>query len=164
MKAARGVAGWVTGFLQGRGTMTKKLALLVGVSLIAGAGLGYAASHANQGTISVYDESAWKEIRPGSPVSVMPLWGDSSKGEHGRLLKLPAGFVAPDHAHTGDYHGINLTGTWRHSFDGGEERELPPGSYVFQPGMAMHGDACVGPEDCVLFLHQHEKADFVPKE
>ena len=48
--------------------------------------------------------------------------------------------------------------------DGGEERELPPGSYVFQPGGAMHGDACVGPEDCVLFLHQHEKADFIPKE
>ena len=70
--------------------MTKKLALLVGVSLIAGAGLGYAASHANQGTISVYDESAWKEIRPGSPVSVMPLWGDSSKGEHGRMKEQNA--------------------------------------------------------------------------
>ena len=144
--------------------MTKKLALLVGVLLIGAAGLGYAAGAANHGTMSAYSEAAWKEIRPGSPVSVMPLWGDASTGEHGRLLKLPAGFVAPDYAHTGDYHGINLTGTWRHSFDGGEERELPPGSYVFQPGMAIHGDACVGPEDCVLVLHQHEKADFIPKE
>ena len=62
--------------------------------------------------------------------------------------KLPAGFVAPIHAHTGDYYGVNLTGTWRHSFDGGDQKELPPGSYVFQPGMGFHGDACPGPEDC----------------
>ena len=144
--------------------MSKKRSLLLGVSLIAAAGLGYAAGHANQGTMSAANEQEWKEIRPGSPVEVITLWGDPSTGEFGRLLKLPAGFVAPIHAHTGDYHGINLTGTWRHSFEEGKGRELSPGSYVFQPGMAMHGDACVGSEDCVLFLHQHEKADFIPKE
>ena len=55
-------------------------------------------------------------------------------------------------------------GTWRHSFDGAEERDLPPGSYVFQPKMGMHVDACVGPEDCILFIHQHAKGDFIPKQ
>jgi dissimilatory sulfite reductase (desulfoviridin) alpha/beta subunit len=25
-----------------------------------------------------------------------------------------------------------------------------PGSYVFQPGMGWHGDACIGPEDCTF--------------
>jgi quercetin dioxygenase-like cupin family protein len=80
------------------------------------------------------------------------------------LLKIPPGFVAPIHAHTGDYHGVNLAGTWRHSFDGGAERDLPPGSYVFQPGMGMHGDACVGSEECVLFIHQYVKGDFIPKQ
>jgi len=144
--------------------MTKTFPLLVGLSLVAAAGLGYAAGQADHGTMSAFNEMEWKENRPGSPVRVVVLWGDPSQGEHGRLLKLPAGFVAPVHAHTGDYHGINLTGTWRHSFEDGEERELPPGSHVFQPGMAMHGDSCVGPEDCILFLHQHEKADFIPKE
>ena len=92
------------------------------------------------------------------------LWGDRSKGEYAMLLKVPAGFVAPIHTHTGDYHGVNLAGTWRHSFAGGEERALPPGSYVFQPGLGMHGDACVGPEDCILFIHQHVKGDFIPKQ
>jgi hypothetical protein len=59
---------------------------------------------------------------------------------------------------------MNLTGTWRHSFDGVAEKTMPPGSYVFQPGMGMHGDSCVGPEDCILFVHQHVKGDFIPKQ
>ena len=31
-------------------------------------------------------------------------------------------------------------------------RELPPGSFVFQPGGDMPGDAFIGPEDCVIML------------
>ena len=146
-----------------RSTMTKK-SLLFGTALIAAATLGYAASHAQVGMMTAANEMEWQELAPNSPLKVVTLWGDSSQGESARLIKFPAGFVAPIHAHTGDYHGINLTGTWRHSFDGGEERELPPGSYVFQPGTAFHGDACVGPEDCILLLHQHVKSDFIPKE
>ena len=147
--------------------MTKKLSLMVAVSLIAAAGLGYAAGNANIGTMGALDDVQWQEIRPGSPVSLSVLWGDPTANDHGRLIRLPAGFVVPIHAHTGDYHAVNLTGTWRHSFEEGqerEERELPTGSYVFQPGTAMHGDSCVGPEDCVLFLHQHEPADFIAQE
>jgi len=46
------------------------------------------------------------------------------------------------YVHTGDYHGINLTGNGRHSFGGGDERDLPVGFYVFQTGIGMHGDSC----------------------
>jgi Domain of unknown function (DUF4437) len=143
--------------------MNKK-SLLVGVSLIAAAGLGYASDSAKVGTMSAPDQMQWQEIGPGSPLKIVMLWGDRTKGEYAMLLKLPAGFVAPIHAHTGDYHGMNLTGTWHHSFDGGEERDLPPGSYLFQPGMGMHGDACIGPDDCILFIHQYVKGDFIPKQ
>ena len=142
----------------------KKKPLVLGLSLIAAAGFGYAAGSASDGTMTAAGEMQWTETSPGSPLKLTILWGDRSKGEYAMLLKMPAGFVAPIHAHTGDYHGMNLTGTWRHSFDGGEQRDLPPGSYVFQPGMGMHGDACVGPEDCILFVHQHVKGDFIPKQ
>lgn len=145
--------------------MPRKLALLVGAAMLASAGLGYAAGHNDHGTIVAWDEVEWAPIREGSPVSVFVLWGDPSSGAHGRLLTLPAGFNAPIHAHTGDYHGINLAGTWLHSFDAtGESRELPPRSYVFQPGGEMHGDACLGTEDCVIFLTQDVAGDFIPKE
>ena len=142
----------------------RKKHLLFGLSLIAAAGIGYAAGSANDGAMTAAGEMEWVEVGPGSPLKMVTLWGDRTKGEYAMLLKMPAGFVAPIHAHTGDYHGMNLSGTWRHSFDGGAERDLPPGSYVFQPGMGMHGDACVGPEDCVLFIHQHVKGDFIPKQ
>jgi quercetin dioxygenase-like cupin family protein len=115
------------------------------------------------GTMTSPDEMKCKEFAPGTGVDLCVLWGNRDKGEYAMMVRIPAGFAAPIHAHTGDYHGINVAGVWRHSFDGGEERDLPPGSYVFQPGSGFHGDACVGPEDCILFIHQHTKGDFIPK-
>ena len=137
---------------------------LFGLSLVAAVGFGGQAARAADGKMTAADELQWQEAAPGSPLKLVVLWGDRSKGEYAMLLKMPAGFSAPIHAHTGDYHGINLTGNWRHLFDGGEQRNLPPGSYVFQPGMGMHGDDCIGPEDCILFIHQHVKGDFIPKQ
>ena len=137
---------------------------LLGFLLLAAIGFGGTAAGAGSGVMTAFDEVEWREAAPGSPLMIAVLWGDRSQGEYAMLLKLPAGFVAPTHAHTGDYHGVNLTGIWRHSFDGGEERTLPPGSYVFQPGMGWHGDACVGPDDCILFIHNNAKADFILKQ
>jgi ChrR-like protein with cupin domain len=149
--------------LTGRRVMTKKQ-LMLGLFLAVVAGFGYAADSGKTGTMIPADEMEWKELNPGSPVKMAPLWGDRSVGEYAMLLKIPAGFVAPIHAHTGDYYGMNVKGNWRHSFDGGEEKDLPQGSYVLQPGMGWHGDACIGPEDCILFIHQHVKGDFIPKQ
>jgi quercetin dioxygenase-like cupin family protein len=143
--------------------MSKK-ALLLGFSLIATVGFGGPAARAGEGTMTPAGQMQWQEMAPGSPLKIVILWGDRSKGEYAMLVKLPAGYVAPIHAHTGDYYGVNVAGTWRHSFEGGEDRALPPGSYVFQPGLGMHGDACVGPEDCIVFIHQHVKGDFIPKQ
>ena len=145
---------------------TLLLPAVMGVAaLAAAAGLARADGHMNHGTMVALDEVEWHPSRPGSPVSIAVLSGDPATGAHVRLVLLPAGFTAPDHAHTGAYHGVNLTGTWKHTFlETGESRELPPGSYVFQPGGEMHGDACVGPEDCVLMLRQSVAADFILPE
>ena len=78
------------------------------------------------------------------------------------FLKLPAGSEGGLHAHTGDYHGINVQGTWVRTIEGDPvEKELPPGSYVFQPGGQFHNDRCAGPEDCVLFIHQNTMGDLL---
>ena len=102
-------------------------------------------------------------LAPGQPVVV---WGDRAQpGEdgYGMFLVLPAGVEVGMHAHTGDYYGINLRGTWVRTVEGDPvEKELPPGSYVFQPGGQFHNDRCAGPDDCVLFLHQHAAGDFIP--
>jgi hypothetical protein len=67
------------------------------------------------------------------------------------------------HAHTLDYYAVNVQGTWVHTEgDTNPPKELPVGSYVFQPGKQMHNDVCKGKTDCIVFIHQHGKGDFIP--
>ena len=141
------------------------LALAVaGAAALAGAAPGLAGGHAETGVMIALDEVEW-QARPRSPVEVAVLAGDPATGAHVRLVKLPPGWTASDRMHTGAYRGVNPTGTWKHTFlDTGEARELPPGSFVFQTGGIMHGDACVGPEDCIPMLSQDVAADFILPE
>ena len=146
-------------------TIRKKLvATLV---LVAVAAVSYAAGAAKgkTGVLMSAPEIQWEPYGPGNPLQVAKLWGDRTKGgDYGMLLKMPAGGEAGMHAHTGDYHGINLQGTWVHTFEGDTSapKELPPGSYVMQPGKQNHNDVCKGKVDCIIFVHQHAKGDFIP--
>ena len=142
----------------------KLFSFFMTAALLATMGTG-SAYIVERGIMISLDEVEWQPVREGSPIDVAVLSGDPATGAHVRLVRLPAGYVVPVHAHTGDYNGINLTGTWKHTFtETGEERELPPGSYVFQPGGEMHSDACIGPEDCILLLQQSVPADFILQE
>ena len=126
--------------------------------------LGHAAGHKDHGSMVALDDVERAPARPGSPVGIAALAGDPATGAHVRLVELLAGYAAPDRARTGGYRGVSLTGTWRHTFlETGESRELPPGSYVFQPGGEMHGDACVGDVNCVPMPSQSVAADFIPR-
>jgi anti-sigma factor ChrR (cupin superfamily) len=130
--------------------------LVTGVSHIAGA------IAAGDGVMSSADTLTWEKFGD-SPIKVAKLWGDRDKGAYGMLFKLPPGFKAGVHAHTADYNGINLTGTWVHTMNG-ETKELPPGSHVMQPGGQFHDDSCKGPEECILLIQQDAKGDFIPEK
>jgi anti-sigma factor ChrR (cupin superfamily) len=95
---------------------------------------------------------------------VAPLWGDRAKGnDHGWLLKIPGGFKAGGHSHTAAYHAVAIQGGWIHTNDATEKgRDYPAGSYVYQPGKAVHNDICKGPGECIVFVHQHGPNDFIP--
>lgn len=105
----------------------------------------------------------WEPFAAGAPVDVAPLWGDRTKpDEFGMFLRLRAGQETGMHAHTADYRGVNVQGIWVRTIQGDPvPKELPPGSYVFQPGKQFHNDMCKGPVDCVLFIHQHSMADVI---
>lgn len=136
--------------------------LLFGTLLVSVAGVSYIAGAigASKGGMMSSDAMTWEKFGD-SPLKVAKLWGDRDQGAYGMLFKLPAGFKAGPHAHTADYNGISLAGTWVHTMDG-ETKELPPGSYVMQPGGQYHDDSCKGPEECVLFIMQNAKGDFIP--
>ena len=118
----------------------------------------------DHGVMIALDEVEWTPIEgvPGAALAV--LWGDPYAGASVRLVKSQPGSALPRHIHTGDYHAVNLSGTWRHAPDNGEGRDLPPGSYVFQPGGETHTDACVGTEECIVLIQQSEPADYIPVE
>jgi quercetin dioxygenase-like cupin family protein len=134
------------------------LAGVAGVSYVAGAIGG------GQGVMVPVEQLVFEPAGPGSPVGVAKLWGDRSQGEYGALFKIPAGFEAGLHAHSADYHAINVQGTWVHTMGDGTTKELPVGSYVMQPGGENHNDVCKGPGDCILFIHQKTKGDYIPAE
>lgn len=100
-----------------------------------------------------------------SPMSV-PLWGDMQKEANGWLIKLKAGFAGTHHTHTGDYHGVVLSGGPSHLLDGQKKATThTPGTYWTIPGGVAHTSQCLGKDDCVMLVHFNDgKADFAPAE
>ena len=133
--------------------------------MVAVASLAYAAGAAKgkQPVNIAASELQWDDYAPGTPLKVTKLWGDRTKGgEYAMLLRMPPNFEAGLHTHTQDYHAVTVSGNWVHTNADGTGKELPPSSYVFQPGKQPHNDLCKGPSECILFIHQHGKGDFMP--
>lgn len=89
------------------------------------------------------------------------LWGDSSKGGHGSLLRLPQGFVSPSHLHTGDYDAVVIEGMVSNVEAGKKAIPLGPGSYFVQKGKINHVTSCLSKTPCLLYITQREAFDFI---
>lgn len=96
------------------------------------------------------------------PLKAAPGFGDLSKGAHSTFVKLPAGFVSPLHTHTEDYYGVVVTGVVANEVDAAaKDRPLPPGSYWFQKGRASHVTKCLSANECVVFITQPGRFDYL---
>jgi|307.fasta_scaffold140175_2 hypothetical protein len=91
-----------------------------------------------------------------------PAYGDLGKGRHGTFIRMPAKFVSPLHNHTADYFGIVIQGVGVNSQPGNAEVPLPVGSYWFQKGKENHVTKCISDTDCLFFIYQGDKFDYVP--
>lgn len=144
--------------------MTIKRKLTSALILATVAGLSYAAGAAKAPVNTPAGELKFEPIMPNAPVQMAILWGDRNKGgDYGMLLKIPVGSDSGLHAHSADYHGVTVQGTWVHTNEGEPAHELPPGSHVMQPAKQFHSDNCKGTTDCIVFVHQHAKGDYIPK-
>jgi hypothetical protein len=144
--------------------MKKALKLFVAVVAVSMVGAVSYAAGAKKSMMVATGEMKWEPMAPGVPLQIATLWGDRTKGESGILLKMPGGFDSGMHAHTADYHAVLISGAWTHTEEGQTEapKELSPGGYVMQTGKKMHNDSCKAGADCIIFVHQHAKADFIP--
>jgi len=101
------------------------------------------------------DQIPRREQTPESSAQTATLWGDRATGAAGVLIRAPGGFHAGVHAHTSDYQGIVVAGTWAHSVGAIDER-LPAGSHWFQPARELHDDRCVSQEACIVLIYSSE--------
>ena len=91
-----------------------------------------------------------------------PAYGDLSKGPHGTFIKMPTGFVSPVHTHTEDYWGVVISGVAANGLPGSKDVQLPVGSYWFQKGGEAHVTKCLSPNECIFFISQGGKFDYIP--
>jgi anti-sigma factor ChrR (cupin superfamily) len=75
---------------------------------------------------------------------------------------MPAGFVSAEHTHTQDYYAVVVKGIGANDPAGAKPKPLPVGSYWFQRGEENHVTRCLSKTDCLFFIVQPGKFDYVP--
>ena len=88
-------------------------------------------------------------------------YGDLAHGAHGTFIKMPAGFVSKVHTHTDDYWGVVISGVAVNGKPGSTDVPLPVGSYWLQKGGESHVTKCISSNECIFFISQREKFDYV---
>jgi quercetin dioxygenase-like cupin family protein len=108
------------------------------------------------------DELKWVPNPSNAEVLMAVAWGDPAKGSHGAFHKFKPGFNAGLHTHSADLRIAVISGTMIAATEGGPEKKLPPGSYVYQPHTVKHVTKCDTGSECVIFVAANGKFDLVP--
>ncbi len=98
-------------------------------------------------------------------VAFAALLGDRFAEPYMAMVRLPAGLVSPPHTKSANMFGVMISGSMVHSpfgADPSEETVLPEGSFYKIPKDLPHVSKCVSDVDCVTFLYQDGKFDFLP--
>jgi hypothetical protein len=91
-------------------------------------------------------------------------YGDLSRAAHGTFIKMPAGFVSDVHTHSEDYYGVVISGVGVNVQGTKNDVALPVGSYWLQKGGEPHVTKCISPNECIFFISQPGKFDYVPHQ
>ena len=126
-----------------------------------------AVSHAADNRISVSTPAASIQFGPtgvktgAGELKAGPAYGNLATGKHGTFIRMPAGFISPLHTHTQDYFGVVISGVGVNTQNGKEEIKLSAGSYWFQRGKEPHVTKCVSDSECLFFIYQPGKFDYL---
>ena len=127
----------------------------------------FAADVASTETASIINSPAslliWETSDEG--VGFAPLTGDRFNEAYMAMVRLPAGLVSPAHIKTSNMFGVVVSGTLSHlavGADPASEVSLSEGSFYKVPAGIAHISKCISDTDCVTFLYQDGKFDFLP--
>ena len=105
-----------------------------------------------------------KGVDPKTEITAANAFGTFNQSAHGAFFKFSPGFVSPLHSHTADYFGVVIQGVGVNTQPGKAEVALPVGSYYFQKGGEVHVTKCLTETECVFFVNQTGKFDFMKAE
>jgi quercetin dioxygenase-like cupin family protein len=147
--------------------MTGRWRTIVGIAaaVMFARSVDLAGAEPKKPVILAADEIQWGHV-PGAPPDAkgMTLWGDPAKGPHGALHKFEAGASVPLHTHSSDLRVVVISGTMITSPEGGPERKLPAGSYLFLPSTYKHITKCDTGSECIFMVDANGKFDVKPVE
>ena len=106
---------------------------------------------------------AWETSEEG--VGFAALVGERFNEAYIAMVKLPAGLVSPPHVKSANMFGVVVSGTITHLTIGADSAlEIPllEGAFYKVPAGVGHVSKCISDVDCVTFLYQDGKFDFVP--
>ena len=96
-------------------------------------------------------------------VAFAALVGDRFEEPYMAMVRLPSGLVSPAHTKSANIFGVVVAGIMTHNAVGAETgTALPSGSFYKIPKDVPHISQCVSKVDCVTFLYQDGKFDFLP--
>ena len=136
-----------------------KLASLAAAATLVVAAASVAA--ADSGPSANYPITDRKFFDTGVGLFAAPAWGDLQKGAHGTYVRMPAGFVSKPHTHTDDYVAVVISGVGANGLPGSADVALPAGSSWSQKGKEVHVTKCLSSVDCLFFVVQPAKFDYV---
>lgn len=145
--------------------MISRFALIAALTVLA---FGTAQAQSNQPSVSKpvtqmqFGGTGVKDAS-GKELLASPAYGDLGKGPHGTFIRMPAGFSSVNHNHSGDYWGVVIAGVAVNGKPGSVDVQLPVGSYWFQKGGEAHVTKCVSANECLFFISQTGKFDYVPE-
>jgi len=105
----------------------------------------------------------WETTEQG--VGFAPLIGERFNEAYMTMVKLPAGLVSPAHVKSANMFGVVISGTMTHLATGTDPAlalPLSSGAFYKIPAGVGHVSQCISTIDCVTFLYQDGKFDFVP--
>ena len=108
------------------------------------------------------EDLKWADIKIAPDVLYAAVTGNMEKGAYSGFVKLPAGSKHPFHTHTNDVSCVIISGTFLYTPEGGVEKKLGPGSYLFIPSGVRHTSGVAEGADCVLFQSGPGKFDLIP--
>ncbi len=108
-------------------------------------------------------ELNWETTAEG--VGFAPLTGDRFNEAYMAMVRLPAGLVSPAHIKSSNMFGVVVAGAMTHlavGADASTEVLLTEGSFYKVPAGVDHISKRVSETDCITFLYQDGKFDFLP--